>query len=296
MRLYPLLRSTFVAQRLLKALSRSAYYVPPFVRETIRYILSDREYMPDGWSTEDSRIKGWNDESVARAQEKHWPTLVGNLQGSGPLGVSHLPSRTTREDRADHNTLMSYAYVLTLAARKRDSLTLLDWGGGVGHYYLYSRALLPEVRIDYHCFDVPCLCRLGRRLLPEVRFYENAADVFEKQYDLVISSSSLHYFEDWRKVVGNLSAVTGKFLYIARLQTVLSKPSFVIVQRPYSFGYFTEYLSWCLNRIEFLNCVKEAGMELVREFVFDEDWLARGAPEKGQSRGFLFLRRSAYAE
>ncbi|HXJ78442.1 MAG TPA: methyltransferase domain-containing protein [Candidatus Methylomirabilis sp.] len=247
---------------------------------------SEMKYVPQGWY----QIPGWNDQGIADAQERHWPTLVRNVQGPGPLGVSHLPWRTTREDRADHNILMSYGYVLARAARTKDRLTILDWGGGVGHYYLYSKALLPEVELEYECYDLPSLCRAGRKLQPDIRFHDDDKDLLGKPYDLVISSSSLHYFENWREQVRRLAACTGGFLYVARLQAVTAAPSFVAVHRPDRAGY-SEFLSWCINRQEFLGCAEEHGLELMREFVFTERWNIRGAPEKAECRGFL-LRRS----
>ena len=128
------------------------------IRAIARYSFAEMEYEPGGWRV----IEGWSADLVVQAQEKHWPTLVSNLQGTGPLGVAHFPWHRTREDRDDHNVMMSFGYVLALAARKRDAVSVLDWGGGVGHYYLYGRALLPEVELEYHCYDLPGFCRLGR--------------------------------------------------------------------------------------------------------------------------------------
>jgi len=285
-----MVRSALAAPQARQAFRGVARCLPPFLTHALRYVLSDWKYRPEGWSTEDPLGKGWNDESVAQAQERHWPALLGNLQGPGPLGVSHLPTSMSRDHRGDHNSVMSFAYVLALASRKKDRLSVLDWGGGLGHYYLYSRALAPEVSLEYHCHDLPGLCRLGRKLLPEVEFHESAADLFGRQYDLAISSSSLHYFQDWETVACQLASAAGEFLYVARLQTVLRGPSFVVVQRPYPCGYHTQYPSWFLNRDQFLSRVQKSGMELLREFVFAEDWLVRGAPEKGESRGYLFRR------
>jgi len=72
----------------------------PFV-DIVKYVFAEMVYVPRGWHV----IKGWNDQSVADAQESHWPTLVKNLQGRGPPGVAHFPWHTTREDRADHNVM-----------------------------------------------------------------------------------------------------------------------------------------------------------------------------------------------
>jgi putative methyltransferase (TIGR04325 family) len=262
--------------------------MPPVVTDAVRRIASEWEFVPRGWSEEQAAVEGWNDDSVAKGQKRHWPTLVRNLEGPGPLGVSHFPTKISRDDPVDHNTMMSYGYVLALTARRKDTITVLDWGGGVGHYHLYSKALLPDLRLDYHCHDVPRLCRLGRKLQPDVQFYESPDAALARSYDLVLSSSSLHYFQDWREVLAKLASATSVFLYVARLQTIDREASFVVAQAPYSFGYFTRYLSWCLNRREFLSCAEGVGLELVREFAFAEDWSVRGAPEAPRSRGFLF--------
>jgi len=69
---------------------------------------------------------------------------------------------------------------------------------------------------------------------------------------------------------------------------VLQAPSFVFVQRPYMYGYNTEYLGWCLNLTDFLNETSRLGLELVREFVVGERPRIINAPEQCQYRGFLF--------
>jgi putative methyltransferase (TIGR04325 family) len=283
MRIYRIWRSHFVEHHFSK-------FLPPFVLGGAKYLFPEMTYEPRGWYIKDHGSEGWYEMSVAEAQERHWPTLVENLQGVGPLGVAHFPWSVTREDRANHNAMMTYGYVLALAARKKENISILDWGGGAGHYYLYSRALLPEVGIEYHCYDVPRLCHVGRTLTPEAQFHDSDAALVGAQFDLVVSSSALHYFEAWRDIASKLAAYTREFLYIARLQTVSRAPSFVARQKLYRAGY-TEFLSWCLNRQELVSCVEKMGLDLVREFVFGEKWSIRGAPEKVDSRGFLFRRR-----
>jgi putative methyltransferase (TIGR04325 family) len=274
-----------------RGLTRLARPVSSLVANIRDYVSADMDYVAEGWGGNPSAADGWSDRSVADAQERHWPTLVRNLDGPGPLGVAHFPWSDTRENRIFHNVMMSYGYVLARAARNKHSLSILDWGGGVGHYYLYSKTLLPEVTFDYHCFDVRTLCDAGRRLLPAAHFHSDAVALQGKTFDLVISSSSLHYFEDWRQVAHRLASASREFLYVARLQTVGAAPSFVAVHNVDRGGY-GQFLSWCLNRQDLVRCLEEAGMKLVREFVYAKSWVVRGAAEKAETRGFLFRQAS----
>ena len=54
-----------------------------------------------------------------------------------------------------HNTTMCYAYVLALTARKKDSISILDWGG---YSYLTIKEILPGVQIDYYCKETSVMC------------------------------------------------------------------------------------------------------------------------------------------
>jgi putative methyltransferase (TIGR04325 family) len=288
----PIWLASFASQLARSGFRGLAERVPSFVTDCRNYLFSEMKYVPGGWRDHSAATAGWNDQRIAEAQEKHWPTLVRNLEGPGPLGVAHFPWSLTRENRIHHNVMMSYGYVLARAARKKDSLSILDWGGGAGHYYLYSKALLPEVEIEYYCVDVPGLCHLGKKLLPEVQFYDNDSSLQGKTFDLVVSSSSLHYFENWRQIVRKLAFASREFLYIARLQTVFHAASFVAVHKPNREGY-APFLCWCLNREEVVGCAEQWEMELLREFVYARKWSIRGAPEKAETRGYLFRRTDA---
>ena len=246
------------------------------------------QYVPGGWVVDSPGGSGWN-EDVAFAQSAHWPVLVRNLERTGPLGVAHLPDRLTRDHLGDHNVMMSYGYVLARAARNKERLSVLDWGGSLGHYLLYSEVLLPEVAFDYHCYEVPSLCRVGRLLQPEVHFHEGADTLDGASFDLVLCSGTLHYLERWQDAAALLARRTREYLYITRVMTVEHVPSFVIVQRSRHYG--TRFPSWSLNRRELIERVETQGLELLREFVFDETRFVDRAPEQSACRGFLFRRR-----
>ena len=155
------------------------------------------------------------------------------------------------------------------------------------HYFLLTKSLLPNVEIEYHCKDVPILAEYGAQLFPEQHFHADES-CLERTYDFVFASTSMHYTEDWQGLLASFARATQGYLFVTRLPTVLEAPSFVFVQRPYAYGYNTEYMGWCLNRTCFLDEASKLGLVLVREFVTGECPSISRAPEQCQYRGFLF--------
>lgn len=252
------------------------------------------EYVPGGWETASAAGSGWSSPSIAEKQVAHWPRFLALVGGRGALGIAHEAATLTDQNVAAHNTVMSFAYVLGRAATGRRTLSLLDWGGGIGHYHAFARALYPELEIDYVCVDLPGLVEAGRRLQPEAT-YAAGDEALERKYDVVMASGSLHCVEDWRALAARLSRAAGAWLYVTRVPVVESAASFVVLQRPHAVGYATEYLGWFLNRHELLREIEAHGLELVREFLIDERPRVLGAPEQAAFRGFLFAAKRGSA-
>jgi hypothetical protein len=126
--------------------------MPPLLVEKIRYLkrasglfgAPDWEYLPEGWERKDPKITGWNVEPVLKAQLERWPEFVKMVQGSRPLGVMHESPVLDNGNYTAHNNFMSYAYVLARAAHGKEKISILDWGSGVGHYYVVTKNLYPE--------------------------------------------------------------------------------------------------------------------------------------------------------
>lgn len=284
-------------------------FVPPIMVKTLRRVRAgfktstsapqpvtsppEWEYIPEGWAYARAHpeVKGWNVQDVLETYKQKWPRFVQMVQGTGPLGVAHESDLASREDIYSHNTMMAFAYALALAARHRDTLSMLDWGGGIGHYYLLARALLPDVRIEYHCKDVPLLAEYGAQLFPDQHFCSDES-CLARTYDFVLASGSLQFSEDWQRVLAGLAGATTGYLLVTRLPTVAQASSYVFIQRPYAYGYNTEYLGWCLNKHDFLAEAAMLGLTLVREFIIGEQPPIANAPEPGQYRGFLFRATS----
>jgi putative methyltransferase (TIGR04325 family) len=212
------------------------------------------------------------------------------IAGRKPVGIINDNALPSDREHAVHNTMMCYAYVAALAARNKQALSLLDWGGGLGLYYPLTKNVVPDVKIDYHCKELRLLCEKGRLLFPDAHFYDEDNECFARTYDLVLISASLQYAEDWKSAVSQLAGASRSYVYVTRLPIVHKAPSFVVVQRPYQYGYQTEYLGWFLNRQEFLDHMNSLNLELMREFLINERPAVPNAPEQAEYRGFLYRR------
>jgi len=248
------------------------------------------ECIPEGWGAEESdpAIKGWNVQTVLDAYKAKWDAFLKTTQGAAPFGLPpEAISSASNADLPYHNGVMVFGYCLALASRNKEAVSMLDWGGGIGHYYLISRALLPDLKIEYHCKDVPLLAQHGASLFPEALFHSDESCLL-RRYDFVMAGTSLHYARDWRAALGGLARATGGYLLVTGLPVVHTAPAYVFVQRPYPYGYDTEYLAWCLNRSEFLENAPGLGLRLVREFITGYRPPIKGAPEECEYRGYLF--------
>jgi hypothetical protein len=64
------------------------------------------------------------------------------------------------------------------------------------------------------------------------------------------------------------------------------------VQRPYMYGYMTEYPGWFMNRTRLFEFMNKRGFSLERQFLVAEQPNVPNSPEPAHYYGFLF-RRSA---
>ena len=257
------------------------------------------EYVPEGWARarDDPEVKGWDVDALAERHRKLWPLWTRALGGNGMLGVDFWRAMRSLDGVGEpvftdnawaHNAAMSFGYVLGRVSHDKDTLSVLDFGGGVGQFAPLALALLPDVEIEYHVAETPILCALGRELNPGVHFYDSGEEDWSgRTYDLAIASAALQCSELWQVNFARLAGVARDFLFVTRIPIVFHNPSFVVLQRAESY-LGTEFLGWFVNRDELLECARQADLALEREFVMMDHTPAEGAPEQATYRGFLF--------
>lgn len=233
---------------------------------------------------------GWTHDSILRTQLEKWPDFLRSVEAARPLGQSHEAAAGTPPDYFTHNTIMSFGYALGRVAARRETVSVLDWGGGLGHYYCYARALFPDLKLDYVVKDFPGFCEAGRKLLPDANYVSDETEALSRSYDFVFASSSVPYTRDLYTLIGRLCDSAGEWLMITRTPMIENHDDFVVVQRPYMYGYMTEYAGWFINRRRLVNFVLARGFHLERQFLIAEEQYVPNAPERGVDAGFLFRR------
>jgi putative methyltransferase (TIGR04325 family) len=245
-------------------------------------------YTPNGWDTVLEDDMGWNDPSAVAEEKRKWGEFMTLVPGSGPLGFSHEHSDLTiSRNPLFHNVHITFGYVLGLAAHHKTSLSVLDYGGGLGHYYQIAKTLFPDLNLEYHCWEVQSMAEAGKNLNPDVMWHTNKK-CLERSYDLVMISGSLQYVEHWQEFLLEISGVVpiGNYLYLTRVPIVENVDSYVAVQKVFK----TRMLHWQFNKDTLLKGVEKAGFRIVREFVVGDTVLVINAPEQFKLCGWLFLR------
>lgn len=202
-----------------------------------------------------------------------------------PFGLRRNSDPSCFDAIFNHNSAACWGWVLGRAAAQNTRISVLDWGGALGHYYLWARDLRPDLTLDYTVKEMPLIVEKGAELMPEIPFCGDEA--LERQYDLVLVATSLHYEEEWRALLKRLLGCARKFAFLMRIPIVEAVPSFVQVQRAYVHGYETEYASWCFNRDEFVGAIEECGWRIEREVVTGERIEIKGTSAIADYRGFL---------
>jgi len=233
-------------------------------------------YAPEGWST---RLP------AGTTSQDYWNSFIARERSACAALIARVQARepmvTVDGDVKD----FLFGYVLVLAVRGKQKVTVLDYGGNLGDYYWLGKALAPGVELEYHCKELPKVAEAGRQLSPAVTWHTDDA-CLAQPHDLVMFSSSLQCLPEWQDILRRAAQSARGYLFLSDVPTVRDVPSYVVTQRS---GGMTN-LQYQLNRSEIVDTVERAGLRLVREFAMGAHPPVANAPEQPSCVGLLFQR------
>lgn len=245
------------------------------------------EYAPNGWSTVlEAGTEGWNSQQFIAGEKEKWEVFCNLVKAPGPLGFSHEETELgANRNVSYHNLHLTYGYVIALASRQKSTLSVLDYGGGLGHFFQLGRSLLPDLDLRFHCKEMPAVADAGKLLNPEVDWYVDDS-CLAKNYDFVMISSSLQYMEKWQEQLSEIASAANEYLFLIRIPFVNRSDSFVSIQKAYG----TKMLHWQFNKSQLISHIQQSGFELVREFIVGDRPYIKGAPEQCELGSWLFKK------
>lgn len=234
-------------------------------------------YAPDGWQTR-LPAGGGNDaywSTFVRREREVCEALIACVRAQSPT--------LTPDD--DMMKYLAFGFVLALAARHTDKLTVIDYGGNLGEYYWIGKSLVPGIELEFHCKELAAVAAAGREVSPDVIWHTDDK-CLTRSYDLVMFSASLPYLPDWQTILQQAARAARGYLFLSDIPSVRHVPTFVITQRT---GGVT-HLQYLFNRSEIIDTVERSGLRLRHEFVMGEHPPVARAPEQPMSVGWLFSR------
>jgi hypothetical protein len=248
------------------------------------------------WSAEPGRkrlgdqSRSWSLPSVVDLQKSKWTDLERITSHPGAcLAINHEGGRESwGRDLWANNLVLCFAYAFSTAALGKKKVSWLDYGGGLGQYHLFAKALFPGVSQAYSCLDFPALANLGQQLNPKGRYYADRDQALsKKRYDLIFAGSSLCYEDDWKQALRLLTRCSRGYLYVGGLLFVVKAPTFIVRHKPRQ-GYANVYHMLVFNWDEFLGAAKDCGLKLVRDMYSGPGPYVRRAPEWTEGHELLF--------
>lgn len=239
------------------------------------------EYAPRGWNTP---------LPDGQTSEGYWTAFIARERLAVEQLIARVKAGRPEPLTGERFKHLAYGYVIALAASLQRRIAVLDYGGNLGDYFWLARKMVPDTPLDYHCRELPAIAAAGREVTPDVTWHVDDA-CLDRQYDLVMFSSSLQYLPEWQRQLRLAAAATRHYLFLSDVPTVRDVPTYMATERS---GGVTN-LHYQLNETEILQTVEAAGLRIVREFAMGAYPLVAQAPEQPTCKGWLFRRPASDA-
>ena len=246
---------SMVEPRLLKALLRSL--MPP------KLLSPAAEAAPQA-NTEWAKLDAWPNNIVPS-----WAYVLG--EGNAAIAKARDEDRNAEEQgftapqpsEVVRAYMLAFAFAAARAADGKTSLSVLDFGGGLGLYSTVARLALPNKSVDYTVQELPAIAKAGALARPSVRFISDEEQL-AANYDLVFAQGSLQYIKNWREQLAKLASRSAPWLFLTRVLVLRTSPTAIVDQRIPG----DQFAFWCWNEAELLDFAASISLALIQTIQF----------------------------
>lgn len=173
---------------------------------------------------------------------------------------------------------------------------ILDVGCGSGLYSkLFNGKSFPYGKVQYEGCEIDrILVDACKKINPKMNFFVSFADAIkspDKNYDIVFSSSVLHYtLSKWKKSIKESTRVSKKYILISRVPFSKYHETFYVQQIVRSLQGTEQHYFVVINRSEFEDYVGKLGLKILARDYSSEQYKIRGVNEKVMLMEYLLSK------
>ena len=160
-----------------------------------------------------------------------------------------------------------YLTILVSLLRSKKKIKVLDFGGGWGIGYANCIESLDKdvlKKIDYHIYDLPNLCELGKKKFKDkmkikdnLKYYDDISKI-DKKYDVIFFGSTIQYLKNPLDSVKKLLDKKSKILlfidlYLTNSKTFFTRQMHYNYQAPHSFINIKKFESIFKKKYKIIN-------------------------------------------
>jgi len=123
----------------------------------------------------------------------------------------------------------------TAVNSKKNKVTILDFGGGLGSTYISVTAACANSQIvDYHIVESKSICRAGKECFKgntHIHFYDHLPEKIQ-DVDIVCLCSSIQYIKDWQGLLKGVAEYDPQYVLLADVPAG-DIPTYATVQNYY---------------------------------------------------------------
>jgi putative methyltransferase (TIGR04325 family) len=173
--------------------------------------------------------KSWSD-AVARSSGYQSSKTIQSLIISDPIAFANTSNPSFIENRLQQ---IASAFLEGVASGNKNTIRVLDVGGGLGQYFYLLEKLAPSIQFEWVILETTALCELAKSVAPPKKNIKwiSSLDDAQEIFDIALLSSVIQYVESPFKLLDDLIQVA-KFLIVNRLPLTSSRNEKICIQRP----------------------------------------------------------------